>query len=235
MARFDAGLRFDSGVRLDSGDPTNRRTKMIEIRKSWTKLPIGERVVFMGNVIANQEKTPKILAHDDPKLADFKAKYLLAKAKDDQVTELETALKAARMARTATVDDALAAMAPNASFVEATAETEAQVVEIGFEPAKTTPAPSQPMTQVTELTVTPGDNDGELDWTLHPLPGANGYEGRTTTDPNDATKWKMHQVAPRSSGTLTGLPSGVRHYAQFRALGPLGPGPWSDLAWRMVP
>jgi hypothetical protein len=40
---------------------------------------------------------------------------------------------------------------------------------------------------------------------------------------------------PRSSGTLTGLPSGVRHFVQFRALGPLGPGPWSDLAWRMVP
>ena len=47
--------------------------------------------------------------------------------------------------------------------------------------------------------------------------------------------WKTHPVVTQSSGTLGGLPSGVRQYVQFRAIGRLGPGPWSDLAGRMVP
>lgn len=208
---------------------------MIEIKKSWTKLPIGERVEHMGKVIANQEKTPKILPHDDPNLAAFKTKYQAAKDADDAVTELEEQLKTARTARKEAVDAAVKAMEPNASFVEATATTETQVVEIGYEPAKSAPTPSQPMGQVKNLSVTAGDNDGELDYGFEPQPGASAYEGRTTTDPNDATKWKSHPMVTRSTGTFGGLTSGVRHYVQFRAIGALGPGPWSDLAWRMVP
>ena len=40
---------------------------------------------------------------------------------------------------------------------------------------------------------------------------------------------------PQSSGTITGLPSGTRIYTRIRAIGPNGPGPWSDLAGKMVP
>lgn len=208
---------------------------MKPIRRNWNKLPISGRVSLMGTVIGNQEKTPKVLAHDDPKLPLFKAKYLIAKAADDEVKALEAQLKTARTARVTKVDAAMADMDPNASFVEATADSDAQVVEIGYELAKATATPVGPMGQVTDLDVKPGDNDSELDWNLHPEPGASGYEGRTTTDPNNPALWKIHQVVTQSSGTLTGLPSGTRQYVQFRAIGPLGPGPWSDIAWRMVP
>ncbi|HYR59152.1 MAG TPA: fibronectin type III domain-containing protein [Chthoniobacteraceae bacterium] len=39
----------------------------------------------------------------------------------------------------------------------------------------------------------------------------------------------------QSGGTLTGLISGQRHYVRLRAIGPLGPGPWSDEPSKMVP
>lgn len=207
---------------------------MKPIRRSWNKLPISGRVEFMGIVIANQEKTPKVLPHDDPKLAAFKAKVLLAKAADDAVTALEAELKTARTARIEAVDDAVALIDPNASFVEGAADTEAQVVEVGYELVADKAAVG-PMGQVSDLSVTPGDADGALDWACHPEPGASGYEPRTTTDPNNPALWKNHMVVTQSSGTLTGLTSGVRHYQQVRAIGPLGAGPWSDIAWRMVP
>lgn len=208
---------------------------MIEIRRNWNKLAISDRVTFMGKVIANQEKTPAILPHADPRLPDFKTRYLAAKALDDEVAAMEQALKAKRTARNEAVDAAVKAMGPNASFVEADAQSEAQVVEIGYEPVKAVPTPVGPMPQPQDLDVKPGDNDGELNWNVHPVQGANGYEPRTTTDPNNAALWKTHQVVTQSSGTITGLQSGMRHYVQIRAIGPLGPGPWSDIAWRMVP
>ena len=89
---------------------------------------------------------------------------------------------------------------PNASFAEATAETEAQIVEIGYELMADKTAVG-PMGQVADLTVTPGDADGALDWGSHPEPGASGYEPRTTTDPNNPALWKNHMVVTQSSGT----------------------------------
>ncbi|MEQ1860346.1 MAG: fibronectin type III domain-containing protein [Chthoniobacteraceae bacterium] len=208
---------------------------MIEIRRNWSKLTIHGRVEFMGKVITNQEKVPAILPHADPRLADFKALYLVAKEKDDGVIALEGQIKAARMARTEAVDAAIAAMGPNASFVEADATSEAMVLEVGYELNKAAPTPVGPLGPVQDLDVKPGDNDGELVWNVHPLTGASGYESRTTTDPNNPALWITHMVVTQSSGTIHGLTSGVRHYVQVRAIGPLGPGPWSDIAWRMVP
>ena len=42
-------------------------------------------------------------------------------------------------------------------------------------------------------------------------------------------------AVPPSSGTITGLPSSIRRYIRIRGIFPGGPGPWSDLAAKMVP
>ena len=96
-------------------------------------------------------------------------------------------------------------------------------------------AAAGPMTAPQDLNVTMGDSDGSLDWHCHPVAGASGMEPQTTTTPTDPASWKSQTPVTQSSGTLTGLISGQRHYVRLRAIGPLGPGPWSDEASKMVP
>ena len=104
----------------------------------------------------------------------------------------------------------------------------------GFE--KSAPAAAAgPMTAPQDLKVSMGSSDASLDWHCHPVAGASSMEPQTTTTPTDPASWKSQTPVTQSSGTLTGLLSGQRHYVRLRAIGPLGPGPWSDEASKMVP
>jgi hypothetical protein len=42
--------------------------------------------------------------------------------------------------------------------------------------------------------------------------------------------WTQFYIGAASSCTATGLVPGQMHYFRVRAVGPLGPGPWSDIA-----
>ncbi len=97
------------------------------------------------------------------------------------------------------------------------------------------PSPSPAIGQPLDLSVTAGDNDGSLDWHSHPVPGSIGMETATPATPANDASWVSHGTASQSSGTITGLPSGVRTCVRIRALGLNGPDPWSDLAGKMVP
>ena len=123
----------------------------------------------------------------------------------------------------------------DAAHVESDTKGEAALeIAAGFAVAGA-PAAIGPMSQPQDLDVTMGSNDGTLDWQCHPVAGASSMEPQTTTNPMDPATWHTHTAVTQSSGTLTGLPSGVRHYVRVRAIGPLGPGPWSDIASKMVP
>ena len=89
--------------------------------------------------------------------------------------------------------------------------------------------------QPLDLNVTAGNNEGSLDWHFHPVAGSIGMEVATTATPNDNASWVSRSTVSQSSGTITGLTSGIRTYVRIRAIGPNGPGPWSDLAGKMVP
>lgn len=91
------------------------------------------------------------------------------------------------------------------------------------------------MTQPLNLTVTMGENAGSLDWMHEPVEGSGSTGVQTTAHPLDPESWKSHPIITQSSGTVTGLPSGVRHSLRTRAIGPLGPGPWNDESNKMVP
>jgi len=208
---------------------------MKKILRNWNRLAIALRIPFMRQATDKQKATPSPIPHPYPDLTVLDTKVADAEAARDLVVSLEAQLKVARAAQSAKADIASEELEHNAAHVEGDTKGEpALEIAAGFEVAGV-PAAVGPMTQPLDLTVSMNDNAGSLDWQCHPVEGAGSMETQTTPNPLDATTWKSHPVVTQSSGTLTGLPSGVRHYVRTRAIGPLGPGPWSGEANKMVP
>lgn len=166
----------------------------------------------------------------------FAAAQTALKAKFDEIAGLEDRIKEGRLALVPLMDTWLAKTEQFAKTTDSLAQgAGAEIVAVGFQPSGDGPASSQPLTQVQGLALTAGDNDGELDYTHERTEGATGYERQTTTNPNEPASWVDRDSITRSSGTIAGLPSGSRQWMRVRALGPLGPGPWSDPATKTVP
>lgn len=236
MLRFDSQppLRMDAGVRLDAGMQFQKHT-MKKILRHWLKLSRAARVAFFRIVADNLAKTPPPLANPNPPLVDYEAAVALAEDKLATVTRLEGELKTARLEAIAAVDAAAAKTELMARRTEDASEGDpALIVPVGFQIAGEREATGD-MLAPEDVNITMGDNDGELDWQLHPQDGSSGTEARTSATPNDAQSWKYHTVVPRSSGTIVGLPSGTRQFVQLRLIGPNEPGPWSDPMSKMVP
>ncbi len=208
---------------------------MANILRNWSKLGRKDRLAFAKKIKTNLGKNPAPIASPNPTVAQLDTLYTAADTLINDVDDLETQLKAKRAARDAALDALMAGVEQEAKTVEAVPDiTQDVILATGFELAgvpQTTPAPAQPL----DLSVTAGDNDGSLDWHSHPLRGSTGMEVSSTATPNDPASWISHGTVPQSSGTITGLTSGVRRYVRVRGIFPSGPGPWSDLAGKMVP
>ena len=209
---------------------------MKKILRHWLKLGRAPRVAFFRKIADNLAQTPPPLANPNPPLVDYEAAVAAAEARLSEIDQLEQQLKAVRAAAVEAVDAASAATELMARRAEdATSGHEAALLAIGFELTSGEAQAVGPMTQPLNFMVTAGDDEGELDWQCEPVRGADSYEAASTATPTDAASWKVHPVVSRSRASITGLPSGVRQYVRVRAFGPQGPGPWSDVATRMVP
>lgn len=235
MAFYDSipPVFYDSGVRYDEA-PTPANTRMTRIKRNWTRLNRGGRITFAKTVRDGLTGNPDVPT-PNPTLVALTAAIDLAEGKQAAVAELETQLRAKR-AEEAAAQDALAlALDIEASTVEsATGGDAMKIVTTGFLIADA-PAPPQPVGQVTNFNVTAADIEGALDGQCDPLPYAKSYEIQTCSNPNDPTSWAYRTSVTASSFRLEGLPSGQRCWVRMRALGSLGPGPWSDPATKIVP
>ena len=226
---------MDSGIRFDSGSSTKTPHKMKKIRRNWTKMAISPRIAHMRQAVDKQKATPSPIPHPYPDLASLDAKVAAAEEEDDIIAGLESQLKIHRALRNTKTDAAAEEFEHNAKHVESDTKGEpAPMIAAGF--AVSDPAAAiGPMTKPLDLAVTMSETPGSNDWHCHPVEGAGSMEVETTATPNDPASWKSHLPVTQSRGTITGLPSGVRTYFRVRAIGPLGPGPWSDEVSKMVP
>lgn len=230
-------VRMDSGARLDDAAPQRRKhMAKARVKKSWSRKTPKQRLAIARNIIDNLSKTPPPIATPNPTVQALEALYTPAEEADSQIGALELQLKSLRRTRDEKVDALMSGIDLEASTVEsATGGDAAQIIAIGYEVVSTTHEPVGPMTQVTNLVVTAGDNEGELNPTWDPTEGAHNYEVQVSTNPTVPGGWVTKLTAPQSNCVIPGLPSGVRHWVRVRANGPLGPGPWSDEASKMVP
>ena len=101
--------------------------------------------------------------------------------------------------------------------------------------------PTGPTPQVMNLTLTRGDAAGEVDGHFDSLgnQGVKSYEVQTCLNPlnNDPIvgPWTQQPTVTKSKFTVAGFASGARIWVRVRAIGPSGPGAWSDPATLIVP
>jgi hypothetical protein len=106
---------------------------------------------------------------------------------------------------------------------------------------RSAPTPSGPTPQVHNLSLSHGDAGGTVDagWDSLGSSGVKSYEVQTQLNPlnNDPTvgPWTQQPSVTKSSCTLVGFASGARIWVRVRAIGPNGPGAWSDPATIIVP
>ncbi len=225
---------MDAGLRMDSGAPTHTPRKMSKINRNWPKLPISDRIAFMRQAVNKQKATPSPIPHPYADLAALDTLVADAETVDGQITALETQLSSLRAARNTKTDAAMAEFDLDAMHVEADTKGDAAgEIAAGFAVVGASPTPA--IVKPVNLSLSMGSNDSSVDWHSHPVHGAIGMEASTTATPTDAASWVSHGTVSQSSGTITGLTSGIRTYVRIRAIFPTGPGPWSDLASQMVP
>ncbi|MCG3148101.1 MAG: hypothetical protein PCFJNLEI_01923 [Verrucomicrobiae bacterium] len=103
------------------------------------------------------------------------------------------------------------------------------------------PTPAGATPRVLNLKLSAGDSAGEVDsaWNSLYKDGVKSYEVQTVLNPlnNDpsAGPWQQHPSVTKSKCTLAGFTSGARIWQRVRAIGPQGPGDWSDPATIIVP
>jgi hypothetical protein len=90
------------------------------------------------------------------------------------------------------------------------------------------PTPIGPMPAPQNLTATGGDMEGEVDLACDPVYGRDSYIAEYAI--NALGPWEQFYVGKKSSCTAVGLAPGQLCYFRMLAVGPLGPGPWSDIA-----
>jgi hypothetical protein len=124
----------------------------------------------------------------------------------------------------AAAEDAARALA---SASEAETVDEADLLSGGWH-LTSPPAPVGAMPAPQNLSATGGDLEGEVDLQWEPVTGRDAYI--TDWAANPAGPWTQFYVGNNSSCTASGLNPGQMFYFRVRAVGPLGPGPWSDIA-----
>ena len=207
-----------------------------KIKKTWTKLAIKDRLAYFKQIIDNLKKVPAPITTPNPTTAALDTLYTAASGTQAQIDSLEMQLKSLRMSRDTQVDDLTSAIELEAATViSGTGGDPAKIMAIGYDLASDVKVAVGAKPQVTTLVVTAGDNDGELNPSWDPVTGADNFEVQVNTDPTKPAQWVTKLASSQSHCTITGLPSGIRHYVRVRANGPMGSGPWSDEASKMVP
>lgn len=236
MAFYDTpGVTYDSGVLYDEpSGPQPQRARMDKIKLNVTKLS-PEQLVSLANNIKTAMTGNANYTTPNPSLASLGTLITTAQTKiAAQVTAANAAKLATsdRDAASTALGDALKTLA---SYVENTSGGDKVKIEsAGFE-VRGPSSSIGDLTQVLNLAVSEGDNDGELDAQWDRVYGAKHYEVQTSVDPITAGSWVLKMSASKTRCTISGLTSGQRMWVRIRAIGAAGPGPWSDPSVKIVP
>ncbi len=240
MASYDSpGLTYDSGVLYDDLVPPQpiRRMAKIKIKLNLDARSDADLLTFA------QTHVTAITGN-----ASFTTPLPAATAFTTTLTAYQTALgnfntaQAAAKQATQVKDTARlvleSALSQRGNYVELTAASAADPVAViesaGFS-ARSAASASQVPDTVGNLSITAGDNAGELDFHWDPASGASSYEVHVSPDPVTATSWAPQKGVTKSKAAVSSLTSGTKMWARVRAIGPGGTGAWSDMATKIVP
>ena len=240
MANYDApGVTYDSGLLYDAAplpQPNLRMTK-VKVKLALFNKSDADLLIFaQAHVTAmagNANFTTPLPA--TAAFATVLTTYTTA------LGNFNTAQAAAKTATTVkdTARQALEnALTSRGNYVELTANSAADpeaVVESAAFAVRSPKTPPGMPPQVANLSITAGDNAGELDLQWDPVNGVKSYNVQICPDPITEAGWVAKPDVTKSKAVILGLTSGNKVWARVRAVGPGGIGAWSDPATKIVP
>lgn len=238
MPNYDTPTVFyDSGVLYDVADLPQPQVKvMAKVKLALSRLTPDELVS-----LANQIKTAMTgnanFTTPNPTLT---AIGTLITAAQTKITAQKAAVQAATTAtsdRDAALDALRVALVQLSAYVENITGGDAVKIQSAAMSVKAPAAPIGQLLQVSNLAVTAGDDDGEVNITWDPVRGAKSYQIQYCLDPITPTGWRDVAPTSKSKKTISGLTSGVRVWVRVRAIAPkeANIGAWSDPSVKTVP
>ena len=237
MNEYDSpSSTYDSGLTYDSAPLPQPFTDM-------SKLKIKQNLKYKTDsellVYAQQHETAMIgnanFTTPLPSVTDFtsvRAAYAVA------LGNFNTAQQAAKQATTvkdAARSDLEDMLTARGNYVEITANGNRATAESSGFSVKSSKTPTSVPAPVANLSLTAGDNAGELDLQWDPTPGANRYEVQLCPTSEFVTGISTLPSVQKSKAVALGQTSGVKMWARARALNAAGTGAWSDVATKIVP
>lgn len=234
-----SGMVFDASKRISptSAGAVNvatKRTNMAKVKFSLSGVPDGDAVqtcnslktALTGN--ANFPNPPVPLAAFGTLIATAQTK----------LTASNTAWQVSMQATT-DKDNAIGDMATAANQLAAYVDLmangdESKILSAGLS-VRASRQPQSVPDPVQNLSVTAGDNSGELDAQWDPPGNAKSYEVQTSADPFSDATWKTTETVTNSKAALMGLTSGAKIWVRVRGINSAGKGAWSDPAVKVVP
>ena len=238
MANYDSpGLTYDSGVFYDAvSAPQQKTVYMTKVKLGLDKLSPDEVVSLAGQIKTAMTSNANFTTPNPP-LPTMGTAIATATVK---VATQKAAAQAALQAitdRDAAIEELKALLTSEASYVENIALGDAVKIQSAGMSVKAPRTPVGPLTPVTSLSVTAGDDAGELDVTWDPVRGAKSYQVQISSDPMTPESWRDVSPAASSRKRISGQTSGTRVWVRVRAIAPkeANNGAWSDVATKIVP
>jgi hypothetical protein len=122
-----------------------------------------------------------------------------------------------------------------AAYVENTAAGDPVKIQSAGMGVRSAASPAGIPDQVTNLSITAGDSNGELDLQWDRVAAAKSYEVQLSPDPMTSNSFVAEPSVTKSKTAIMGLTSGQKMWARVRAIGSAGSGAWSDPATKTVP
>ena len=236
MINYDtSGVFFDIGLNFDSSfQPQPNKKPMAKVKLALNQLTPDEILALTNQIITAMTGNVNFPT-SNPSLASVTtlkntAATKVAAQKAAQLTALQTTND-----RDVALNALTAALGLLALNVENTSGGDAVKIQSAGMTVKSPASPQAVPTQVVNLAVSNGDNDGELDAQWDPVRTAKSYQVQVSADPITATSWRDVTPSSVSKMVIDGLTSGARIWVRVRAINKKGQGPWSDPAVKIVP
>ena len=236
MANYDApGISYDSGVLYDAPDlPPLRRKVMAKVKFSLDALPDAQIIQQCTNIKTALTGNANFTT-PTPSLAAFGTAITAAGAKLTTSDNAQNAAKQAVVDKDTAIQTLLGLVSQLGTYVELTSGgDEAKILSAGMQ-VRAARAPASVPSTVQNLSLTAGDNAGQLDLQWDPTGSAKRYEVQLCAAADFASGVTNLPSVTKSKTLTANLTSGARIWARVRGLNAAGPGAWSDVATKIVP
>lgn len=233
QAFYDTGLTYDSGiVYADGASGPGERQPMAKVKVDLSDLKYSDYVQRLDEIVAAMDGNA-LFAALQTQITALKNKVIALKAKEAQRAAAQQEADTFLTERDSLKDESEDMAVSLAAGVDNVAQGDAAVIlQSGFS-TRAPRTPTAPVEAPQNLRATMNTMAGKIDLRWRRVARAGSYIVQMATNANGP--WTQLGVPMQARFTAEGLTPGTKYYFRVIAVGPLGPGPESDIAEKMAP